>query len=319
MKTKKCGYFWRCRRTLLKFASPLYGDAKNHYIRVDSFYNIPPKRRKWIITHWFDFRGFFLIFILACSAFAFQGVGDCEKLLSDFAQLTQKSVFVPHALSGHCVVQNEKHFPLILKSAGFEYKLKDDFLQVSAIEKKVQTSAKKFLPKPLLFDVSFVFVNTSSVLDCGLTMGDVIASLDNLDYSFSFGLALGCPALDFDGSFAFRVNAKLLDSWNYSHGNESQRQNAQITSSTGAVTNQYEYVTTGLNLALEQNEKGVFYSLKYTGNNGSVTTSRGGIVDEVRATIMDEYTRIRKFAFIPIGKEKKLAMYTLVLRIVPKT
>lgn len=111
----------------------------------------------------------------------------------------------------------------------------------------------------------------------------------------------------------------MLDSWSYSHGNETQRQNAQITSSTGAVTNQYEYVTTGLNLTLEQNENGVFYSLKYTGNNGSVTTSRGGIVEEVRATIMDEYKRRRKFWFIPIGQENKLALYTLVLRIVAKS
>jgi hypothetical protein len=123
--------------------------------------------------------------------------------------------------------------------------------------------------------------------------------------------------LDYDGSFAFRTNAHLIDSWSYSHGIEQQRQKAQITSSTGAVTNEYDYITTGLNLTLYQNEKGVSFSLKYTGSNGSVTTANGGIVDEVRATVTDEFTRTRKFWAFAIGKEKILATYTLFLRVTP--
>lgn len=234
-------------------------------------------------------------------------MGDCEKLLSDYAQLTNKSVFLPRLLSGECVVQSEKHFPLMLKSAGFDYKLKDDVIQVTVIEKSVSQKVKPdWKPKSLFYDVTFVFVNSGSAIDCGLKMDDIIAKSFNFDYEFTLGLSLGCPALDYDGSFAFHVNAHLLDNWYYSHGVETARQNATITSSTGAVTNQYEYITTGLNLTLEQNEKGVFYTLKYTGNNGSVTTSRGGVVDTIRATIMDEYEALRKFAFLSIGKEKSV-------------
>lgn len=318
MKKKKCGYYWRVRKLLRSSAVRIIGD--NYYLDKTSLWRIPPRPRKWALSHWFDFRGFFFLWLFfACSCFAFQGVGDCEKLLADYAQLTNKSVFLPRALSGSCVIQNEKHIPLVLRSAGFDYALKNDVIQVSAIEKSVSVVQKKFKPKSLLYDITFVFVNTSSAIDCGLTMRDIVATLENLDYAFTLGVSLGCPALDYDGSFAFHVNANLLDTWSYSHGNEMQRQNAQITSSTGAVTNQYEYVTTGLNLTLEQNETGVFYSLKYQGNNGSVTTSRGGIVEEVRATIMDEFKRRRKLAFIPIGWERKFAQYTLVLRIVAKT
>ena len=261
----------------------------------------------------------FFVLLLSVYCFSFQGAGDCEKLLTDYAQLTSKSVFLPRSLSGSCVVQSEKHFPFILKSAGFDYKLKDDVIQVSAIEKSPSQRVKsEWKPKSLFYNVTFVFVNSGSAYDCGLKMQDIVAKSYNLDYEFTLGLSLGCPALDYDGSFSFRVNAHLLDNWSYSHGIESARQSAQITSSTGAVTNQFEYITTGLNLTLEQNEKGVFYSLKYTGNNGSVTTSRGGVVDTIRASILDEYEAVRKFAFLPIGKEKKRALYNLVLLITPR-
>lgn len=326
MKKKKSGYFWRFRKMLIKkrIVSVSWIGNENGLATFDvtkeSLLRLNPRQRKYLIRNWFDFRGFFFVWLFfACSVFAFQGAGDCEKLLADFAQLTNKSVFLPRTLSGSCVIQSEKHFPMILKSAGFDYRLKDDVIQVSAIEKNfVQRDKPQWKPKSLFYDVVFVFVNSSTAYDCGLKMRDIVATAENLDYAFTLGLSLGCPALDADGSFSFRVNVHLLDSWSYSHGTESARQQAQITSSTGAVTNQYEYITTGLNLVLEQNENGVFYTLKYTGNNGSVTTSHGGIIDEIRATITDEYEGVKKFVFLPIGKERKHAMYNLVLRIVPR-
>lgn len=261
-------------------------------------------------------RFFFLAF---SSSFAFQGVGDCEKLLSDYAQLTNKSVFLPAMFSGHCVIQNEKHFPLVLKSAGYDYKLKDDVIQVLQIQKSVtQYSKPKFKPKDLYYDIVFYFVNLQSAIDCGLKMSDIVATAQNLDYSFTFDLALGCPAFAQDGTFGFRVNAHLLDTWSYSHGVETSREHSTITSASGAVTTQYEYITAGLNLTLEQNENGVFYTLKYTGKNGSVTSSHGAIVERVEAQIVDEYDKVRKIAFLPIGKETIHATYTLLLMISPR-
>lgn len=289
-------------------------------VSKDSLLRLNPRQRKYLIRNWFKFRGFFFLWLFfACSCFAFQGAGDCEKLLTDFAQLTNKSVFLPRMLSGSCVVQSEKHFPLILKSAGFDYRLKDDVIQVSAIEKDYKQNTKPvWKPKSKEYDITFVFVNAQNAYDCGLKISDILAKTYNLEYEFTIGLALGCPVLDTDGSFAFHVNARLLDRWTYSHGSESARQKSTITSSTGAVTTDYEYITTGLNLELEQNEMGVFYTLKYTATNGSLTTSHGAIVDDVRATIMDETDNVRKVFFLPIGREKKLATYSLVLKISPR-
>ena len=42
-------------------------------------------------------------------------MGDCEKLLSDYAQLTNKVSFLPRMLSGQCVVQSEKTFSAYLE------------------------------------------------------------------------------------------------------------------------------------------------------------------------------------------------------------
>lgn len=312
MKRKKqCGYFWRVRRTMLKCS------GGSRYIDKETMWKIRPKMRKYIIRHWFDFRSFFFVWLLfAVSSFAFQGVGDCQKVLQDYAQLTNKSAFLPHLLDGNCIVQSEKHLPLILKNAGFNYVEKNGTLSIKPIVYK-EKEPEQWQPKDLYYDVEFLFVNVSSILDCGFRMDDVFFRLQNLDYSFSLGLNLGCPALDYDGSFAFKVNAHLLESWQYSHGTENQRQRAQITSSTGAVTNEYDYITTGLNLSLNQTQKGVSFSLKYTGNNGSVTTSSGGVVEEVKATITDEFTRKRKFWIVPIGVEKVRATYTLILRVTP--
>lgn len=309
---KKCGYFWRCNRLLKEY-------FPNNIMTLEDFAKFPPKKRKWIIRHFFEFRIFVVcLFFLVCSSWSFQGVGECEKLLSDYAQLTNKSVFLPHTLQGQCVVQSEKHFPLILKNAGFNYSEKNGFLKVTEIPPYKEKEKEPWKPESKFYDVEFVFVNMGNALDCGFRMDDIFLTLRNLDYNVSVGLALGCPALDEDGSFAFRVNAHLLETWTYSHGIEQQRQKAQITSSTGAVTNEYDWITTGLNISLSQTEKGVSFSLKYTGRNGSVTTATGGVVDEVKATITDEYVKTRKLWAFAIGKEKILAQYTLLLRITPR-
>lgn len=309
MKKKKCGYFWRVNRTLKKM-------FPRGYMTYTDFRKLTPRKRAYVIKHWFEFKWLFIALFLCVNCFAFQGVGDCQKLLQDYAQLTNKSVFLPHLLDGNCVVQSEKHFPLIMKNAGFNYSEKSGYIQIKPIVYKEREQVKEeWKPQSKYYDVEFTFLNLSSAIDCGLTMDEILANLHNLDYTFSLGLNLGCPALDYDGSFAFKVNAHLIDSWSYSHGIESQRQRAQITSSTGAVTNEYDYITTGLNLTLYQSEKGVFFSLKYTGNNGSVTTASGGVVDEIKATTTDEFTRVRKFWIIPIGKEKIRATYSLILRI----
>lgn len=308
-KKKQCGYFWRVNRTLKKM-------FPKGYMTYKDFRKLTPRKRAYVIKHWFEFRWLWIALVLCVNCFAFQGVGDCQKLLQDYAQLTNKSVFLPHLLDGNCVIQSEKHLPLIMKNAGFSYSEKGGYIQIKPIVYK-EKDKEEWKPQDKYYNVEFVFLNMSNAIDCGFKMDDIFFKLRNLDYSFSLGLTLGCPALDYDGSFAFRTNAHLIDSWSYSHGIEQQRQKAQITSSTGAVTNEYDYITTGLNLTLYQNEKGVSFSLKYTGSNGSVTTANGGIVDEVRATVTDEFTRTRKFWAFAIGKEKILATYTLFLRVTP--
>lgn len=315
MRKKHSGYFWRVRKELLNLS------LNTKRIDYNILCKISSKKRKYIIRHFFEFRFFFFVsLLLICSnLYAFQGVGDCQKLLADYAQLTNKSVFLPHLLDGQCVVKSEKHLPYILRSAGYNYAEKSGYIQIKPIEPPKEKEKESWKPEDKYYDVEFLFVNLSSALDCGFKMDDVIARLHNLDYTFSLGLALGCPALDYDGSFAFRTNAHLVESWSYSHGTESQRQRAQITSSTGAITNEYDYITTGLNLSLQQGEKGVSFSIKYTGNNGSVTTASGGITDEFRATTTDEFTRVRKLWLFPIGKEKIHAQYTLILRVKPRT
>lgn len=312
MKKKKSGYYYRLNRQLKEMCK------YPNIICTEHLRRISPKRRRWIIAHWFEFKFFFvMVLFLVCNSFSFQGVGDCQKLLEDYAQLTKKSVFLPHLLDGNCVVQNEKHLPLILKNAGFNYQEKSGYIQIKPIVPLPEKPKEEWKPTDKYYDVEFVFINMSNAIDCGFKMEDVFFQLRNLDYSFSLGMSLGCPALDYDGSFAFRTNAHLIETWTYSHGIEQQRQLAQITSSTGAVTNEYSWVTTGLNLTLSQTQKGVSFSVKYTGRNGSVTTSSGGIVDEVKATVTDEFTRTRKLWAFPIGKEKILATYTLFLRIIP--
>ena len=329
MVKKQSGYFWRFRKFLLKlgvfkpvwikdFSKP--NDSKIIYKFVSENVNkLNCKQVNYLVRNSFYLKSFFFTLLLITNLFAFQGAGECEKLIPDYAQLTNKSVFLPHALQGQCVVQSEKHFPLILKNAGFNYSEKSGTISIKEIPLPKEKEKDPFKPKDIYYNVVFIFFNTQSAINCGISLDDILFRWQNLNYSFTFGGAVGCPAFDYDGSFAFSVNAHLVDRWEYSHGIEQQRQNAQITSASGAVTNQFEWITTGLNLVLEQSEKGVFYTLKYTSQNGSVTTSRGGLVDDVRAIVEDEYSRVRKLWFIPLGVESVRSQYRLLLRITPKT
>ena len=100
----------------------------------------------------------------------------------------KKSVYLPEALKGSCVIHNEKDFPKVLKSAGFAYKEHGSVISLTEIEP----------PKPKIWHaplkrylVNFAFLNKSSVKDCGLKMNDVLASLENLSVSFSVGASFG--------------------------------------------------------------------------------------------------------------------------------
>ena len=202
MKNKKCGYFWRCRKSLLQ------SSGGSFWIKKEHLWKINPRKRKYIIKHWFDFRNFFFVWLFfAVCSFSFQGVGDCQKILQDYAQLTNKSVFLPHLLDGNCVVQSEKHLPLIMKNAGYSYSEKGGYINIKPIVYK-EKEKEEWKPQSKYYNVEFTFLNVSSAIDCGLKMDEIIASLKNLDYTFSLGLNLGCPALDYDGSFAFKVNAQ---------------------------------------------------------------------------------------------------------------
>ena len=199
MKSKKpSGYFWRFWKMLIregilypqwvKDFSKENGSKIIYKINLDYVPKLNQRQTKYLVRKGFFLKVFFFSLFLISNLFAFQGVGDCEKLLSDYAQLGNKSVFLPAVLSGHCVVQSEKHFPFILKSAGYSYKEKNGYIDIKPIPPYQEKPAEPWQPKSLYYDVSFVFLNTSSALDCGLKMGDVVASSYNLNYSFSLGL-----------------------------------------------------------------------------------------------------------------------------------
>lgn len=254
-----------------------------------------------------------ILFSIFVNLYSFQGQGECVSLLSDYAILKGKSVFLPSTLNGNCVVKNENDFPLVMRSAGFNYKEKDRVIDVTAI---VPWSPKPWTPKPKQYRISFAFLNVSSAIDCGLTLNDVLFSFENLQTSFSIGGSLGCPALDRDGSFALSVNAKLMDKWSYTHGTEISRPISQITSASGAVTTEYKYITSGLDLSLEQTEQSVFYTLRYTSSTGSVTTSRGALVPLVIADVEEVIKTQRKLWFIPLGWSTENQKFRLILQMV---
>lgn len=317
MTTKKCsGYYWRIYRRLKKIAHVRkdYITNKSYYV-VKSFdlYQLPLKPRKYVIKHAFSWKRFiFLLLAFSISSWAYTSSGDCGQVIQDYAILTKKSVFLPSNLTGDCIVENEKHLPKILKAAGFNYKVLNDIISISEIQ---PYNPPIWKPQEKLYKVEFLFIHLGDAINCGLTMEDIIFKWHNLTYDFNFAGTLGCPALDQDGSFALSVNASLKDEWLYTHGIETTRTKSQITSATGAVTTDYEIITSGLSLRLWQNENGVFYELRYTAKNGAITTSRGGLVAEVLADVLDEYAKVRKFWFIPLGSEKENARYRLRLKI----
>ena len=125
----------------------------------------------------------FLVYLNA-PCHSFEGVGECSKLLTDFAFLLKKSMYLPEALKGNCVIKSEKDFPKVLKSAGYHYKESNNVITLS----EIISPAPKVWHAPLKrYLVNFAFLNKSSFFDCGLKANDVLASLDNLKFSFSVG------------------------------------------------------------------------------------------------------------------------------------
>lgn len=226
--------------------------------------------------------------------------------------MLDKSVYLPKALSGNCVVKRSGDIPKILKAAGYNYSEKNNVITLTEIK---APEIKPWRAPLRRFKINFAFLNKTSMIDCGARMGDVIASLENISLSFSLGLTFGCPALDDDGSFGFSVDASLYDYWRYTHGNEEQRSKSSITSSTGAVTTDYEYISTGLELELRQQEYSMTYRLRYTSKSGSVTTSEGAITDLIQSDVSEIYKKQRKFWIIPLGTYNVENSYKMLLQI----
>ena len=148
-------------------------------------------------------KSFFFTLLLITNLFAFQGAGECEKLFPIMPNLQTKVFFLPHACKGQCVVQSEKHFPLILKNAGFNYSEKSGTISIKEIPLPKRKGKRPFKPKDIYYNVVFIFFNTQSAINCGISLDDILFRWQNLNYSFTFGGAVGCPAFDYDGSFAF--------------------------------------------------------------------------------------------------------------------
>lgn len=254
---------------------------------------------------------FVLLFVI--NLYAFQGQGECKDILADYAILNGKSIYVPPGLNGKCVIKNERDIPFILKNAGYNYKERDRSLDITAI---VPWTPKAWTPKEKRYRVNFAFINVSSAIDCGLTLDDVLFSFENLHGQFSLAGSLGCPALDRDGSFTLSVNANVVDQWSYNHGTEISRAVSQITSATGAVTTEYKYITSGLELSLIQFENYVQYKLRYTSSSGSVTTSQGALVPIVIADVEELVKTKRKLWIIPLGWSEEVQKYRLVLQFI---
>lgn len=259
----------------------------------------------------------FLSFLCGNVHAEFKSSGECYQVLNDYANLTNKSVFLPNDLSGKCVINNEKHLPKIFQNSGFFYKEKNDFISIKKIPEK--NHEKKVLNpfKPYNIRATILFLNETSLNNCGLTVGDVIAQTYNFDYSFNFFSLLGCPGLNSTKSFIFKGNISLLERWQYSHGKEEKKEKAIITSSTGAVTNEYEYYTSGLNILLEQNEfQNLSYTISYLSDNETKFLNSGLVLlgEPLTLKIVDDVEKVRKIFFIPIGKELVKETYQLYIR-----
>lgn len=256
----------------------------------------------------------FFLFVNVQLSNSFSSSGTCQNVLNDYLKLTGKSGFIDANLTGYCVINEEKHLKQTLQNGGYIFKDKNGVIQV----KQRVDKPKEFLswkPKIKKYQVKFLFVNLSSLLDCGIKLNDVLATLYNTELTATIGASVGCPALDYDGSFRFVGNVSLTDKWEFSQGTESQKIRTQITTSTGAVSTQYDDYTTGFTLVLRQLEHSMNYELTYIGSNGSKTHNYGEITDKVIIDVWNDYEEIRKLWFIPLGIEKKRDTYKFYLQI----
>lgn len=256
-----------------------------------------------------------LVFLLVDSCFGFKSSAECSEVLADFATLTNKSVFIPASLSGRCIVNSEKDFPLIFRASGHSYKETGSVITVKPIPEPIRIHKEPIYNPPLVtYSIQFLFVNVRDVVDCGLKMDDILASFNNANFDLSIAGSLGCPALESDGSFAFTAIANFREHYQYSHGFETARLNSEITSATGAVSKSYDYLTTGLYLDLVQDSTAIKYQLRYSSPSGAVTSSSGVIRDYIYADIQDWLYERRKLLFIPLGVNKSWQNYKLILK-----
>lgn len=255
------------------------------------------------------------LLFLSVPSWAFEGTGECPKLLMDYAFLEGKSMFLPKLLSGHCIIKDSRSIPKIMKAAGYKYKEDKTTITLEELPPPPPPIVKAWQPPLKRYLVNFAFLNKQSSKDCGLTINDILASFANLKLSFSVAGSFGCPAFEDDGTFAFSVVAALTDEWQYTHGTETQRANTEITTTTGAVSTSYDYITTGLDIKLNQTEQGQFYNLRYTSRNGSITTNHGAITELVESDIAETYEKKRKLWIIPLGTYTVEAMYKMILQI----
>lgn len=256
----------------------------------------------------------FFLFVNVPLSNAFTSSGTCQNVLNDYLKLTGKSGYIDANLSGYCVINDEKQLKQTFRNGGYIYKEINGTIQVKP---KVDKPKEIFTWKPGIkkFQVKFLFVNLSSLLDCGIKLNDVLATLYNTELTATIGASVGCPALDYDGSFKFVGNVSLTDKWEFSQGTESQKIRTQITTSTGAVSTQYDDYTTGFTLVLRQLEHSLNYELTYIGSNGSKTHNYGEITDKVIIDVWNDYEQLRKLWFIPLGYEKKRDTYKFYLQI----
>jgi hypothetical protein len=246
---------------------------------------------------------------------AFTSSGTCQNVLNDYLKLTNKSGFIDANLTGFCVVNHEKDLKQVLQNGGYIFKEKQSVIQVKQrADKQISTSTWK--PGVKKFKVKFLFVNLSSLLDCGIKLNDILATLYNTEITATIGASVGCPALDYDGSFRFVGNVAFTDKWEFSQGTESQKIRTQITTSTGAVSTQYEDYTTGFTLVLRQLENSLNYELTYIGSNGSKTHNYGEFIQQVNIDVWNDYEEIRKLWFIPLGIERKRDTYKFILHLI---
>ena len=116
-------------------------------------------------------------------------------------------------------------------------------------------------------------------------MNDILASFANLKLSFSVAGSFGCPAFEDDGRLHFSVVAALTDVWQYTHGTETQRANTEITTTTGAVSTSYDYITNGSRHKAKPNGKRAVLRPSLYIPQRFITTNHGAITELVESDI----------------------------------